>query len=423
MSTSITTAILPTPLPPVRLPLVLLKKARGTKLEVDPAVAEHFTPEELRAASEWQGEHPEVPAIKQGEKVYPDPITDKIQAELKRLNQRRVRVLNDANVDAREPVADHNEQTAEERAEKSATDDGEGLSGDDYDALIDSAADGIGLSGEIMARIQAASVAGRKKRRRDRSSERFMSAIDGYVEPYLAIQRGMSLGEAARTFGIADVQRHLADVEMWLSLCEQFPKFNRSTFLARLERAVEKRRRDEGIGAERAAAEKAAFNKPEEESAAKRRGSEWATIEHIPRVVSARKPPQAVNWDLPWSGQPSQPYRRTQEPRAQCVVDLVREPMVRLPPSLAITIPQSHTHDRRRELEQGLLFILETMPYCQHRCELVDAVDLALAGMRITEIASKLGVSSATVKRRLAEVNAACHENTVAKKKLNRSES
>jgi hypothetical protein len=54
----------------------------------------------------------------------------------------------------------------------------------------------------------------------------------------------MSLGEASREFDIAEIQSHLASVETWLCLIEFERGFNRDVFLARLERAVEKRRRD-----------------------------------------------------------------------------------------------------------------------------------------------------------------------------------
>jgi hypothetical protein len=98
------------------------------------------------------------------------------------------------------PFADPDEQTAEERAEleEPENDDGE-CSRDDYDVLIDSAADGMDLSGEIWDRLKAAE----HKPRRDRSPNRFMATLDGFIEPYLAVQGGMSLGEAARKFNVA----------------------------------------------------------------------------------------------------------------------------------------------------------------------------------------------------------------------------
>jgi hypothetical protein len=219
-------------------------------LQVNAAVASHFLPPEMRAASAWQARHPEIPAMGNFLKVFPDPVINKIHVELNRINDRRSgRVPKDADVVEREPFADPDEQTAEERAEleEPEDDDGEGSSRDDYDVLIDSAADGIDLSGEIWDRLKAAEY----QPRRDRSPDRFMAALDGFIEPYLAVKRGMSLGEAARTFNVAHIQQRLERVEMWLSLCEQLPRFNRGTFLNRLERAVEKRRRDARIGAER----------------------------------------------------------------------------------------------------------------------------------------------------------------------------
>lgn len=42
----------------------------------------------------------------------------------------------------------------------------------------------------------------------DRSEERYMSALDEFLEPFVAIQSGMSLGKAAKKYGIADIQRY-----------------------------------------------------------------------------------------------------------------------------------------------------------------------------------------------------------------------
>jgi hypothetical protein len=371
-------------------------------LQVNAAVASHFFPEEMRTASAWQGQHPEVPAVKDGPRVFPDPVIAKIHVELKRHNdRRRGSVPDDANVEEPEPIADTDEQTAEERAEleEPANDDG-----DDYDVLIDSAADGIDLSGDIWSRLKAAE----HKPRRDRSPARFMATLDGFIEPYLAVQRGMSLGEAARKFNVAHIEQRMERVEMWLSLCEQLPRFRRATFLNRLERAVEKRRRDAGIGAESAAAQRAALTKPPEEESTQKRGAEWATINHIPRVDGKTKKPEPKR-DQPWSGTPAQPYHRSVWTAAADARHEMAEP--KLP--LTIAISPSRKEQRKRQLEQCLLIILDEMPPSAHRRELVDVVDLAVAGMSIPKIARKVGISARTVKRRLDEVTkAACHKNT-----------
>jgi hypothetical protein len=375
-------------------------------LQVNAAVAAHFLPPEMRAASAWQAEHPEIPAMGNFLKVFPDPVINKIHVELKRINDRRSgRVPNDADVDEREPFADPDEQTAEERAEleEAEDDDGECSSRDDYDVLIDSAADGIDLSGEIWSRLKAAE----HKPRRDRSPDRFMAALDGFIEPYLAVQRGMSLGEAARKFNVAHIQQRLERVEMWLSLCEQLPRFNRGRFLNRLERAVEKRRRDAVIGAERAAAKREASTKLPEPESTQKRGAEWATINHIPRVDGKAKKPEPKR-DLPWSGAPAQPYRRDVWTAAVDARHEMAEP--KLP--LTIAISPSRKDQRKRQLDKGLLIILDEMPPSAHRVELVDVVDLAVAGVSIPKIASKLGISTRAVSRLLAEVAKAVKAET-----------
>jgi FixJ family two-component response regulator len=71
---------------------------------------------------------------------------------------------------------------------------------------------------------------------------------------------------------------------------------------------------------------------------------------------------------------------------------------------LTIAIKPSRKDQRKRQLEQGLLVILDTRPYSAHRTELVDVVNLAVAGMTIPKIARKLGISRRAVDRLLAEV-------------------
>jgi hypothetical protein len=67
-------------------------------------VASHFIPEEMRAASAWQARHPEIPAMGDFLKVFPDPVINKIHVELKRVSDRGSgRVPNDADVEEPEP--------------------------------------------------------------------------------------------------------------------------------------------------------------------------------------------------------------------------------------------------------------------------------------------------------------------------------
>jgi hypothetical protein len=195
---------------------------------------------------------------------------------------------------------------------------------------------------------------------------------------------------------------------MWLSLCEQLPRFNRGTFLNRLERAVDKRRRDARIGAERAAAKRDAFTKPPEGESPEKRGAEWATINHIPRVDGKTKKPEPKR-DLPWSGAPAKPYHRSEWTAAADARQEMAEP--KLP--LTIAISPSRKDQRKRQLEQRLLIILDEMPHSAHRSELVDVVNLAVAGVSIPKIASKLGISTRTVKRRLNEVTKAAKNGAV----------
>jgi DNA-binding NarL/FixJ family response regulator len=71
---------------------------------------------------------------------------------------------------------------------------------------------------------------------------------------------------------------------------------------------------------------------------------------------------------------------------------------------LTIAISPSRKDQQKRQLEQGILVLLDTMPYSAHRTELVDVVDLRVSGMSIPKIACKLGISTSTVNKRLAEV-------------------
>jgi DNA-binding NarL/FixJ family response regulator len=104
--------------------------------------------------------------------------------------------------------------------------------------------------------------------------------------------------------------------------------------------------------------------------------------------------------DLPWSGAPAQPYQRSAWTAAASARGEMAEP--KLP--ISIEISPSRKDQRKRQLEQGIGVLLDTMPHSAHRVELVDVVDLAVAGMSIPKIARKLGISTSTVNKRLAEV-------------------
>src|SRR5258708_36448467 len=100
----------------------------------------------------------------------------------------------------------------------------------------------------------------------------------------------MSLSRIETTYGIANIRLILDKVEQVLNQLErERPYFNRGYFLSKAKRAIEIRRRDAGVGAARAAAERAALAKPAEAESKEKRGAEWATIENIwiPRAVSA----------------------------------------------------------------------------------------------------------------------------------------
>jgi hypothetical protein len=371
MNSILTTALVPTiPLPvllpaPVVLPHVALTTRDTTtraKLDVDPAVAAHFRPVELDEAADWVKNHPDLPAAipQYGSVVYPDPAIAKINPELQRLSER--------------PVAP----------------------GDGY---------GPGFCEQVGALGEA--------EKRPSALELFMADSDEHLEPYLAFHDGMSLGQIVKKFGVADIRRVLDRME------EEFG--HRDRFLARAKRAVGIRRRDAGIGAKRAAEERAAFTKPPEPESTIKRGKEWASVEHIyvPRVATAPRSKPKVK-DLPWSGDPSPPSpvraavssaaAETNQKMSGKRPEVFERPAVVVP----TTILAGKRKNRKRQLEQGLLRILETMPHSPHRSGLVDVVDLAILGMSIPKIAQKLGLSSSSVDRRLREVKAACHKPVAA---------
>jgi hypothetical protein len=223
------------------------------------------------------------------------------------------------------------------------------------------------------------------------------------MEPYLAFRDGMSLSRIAKTYGIANVRLLLNTMERGLDKLD--PHLNRKQFLAKARTAVEIRRRDAGIGAERAAAEREAFTKPPEEESTQKRGAEWATVDSMQPVRPLRR--RLLKPDQPWSGGPPRPLHR---PVSTVTAAEVRHEMAEQEPAaesklpLTIAISPSRKEEQKRQLEQGLLVILDEMPYSAHRTELVDVVDLRVVGMSIPKIASKLGISTRSVNRLLAEV-------------------
>ncbi len=191
------------------------------------AVARHFSDQELREAAAFLSRHEaELPKAENGERVFPDALEKQIARELRRISEGRRPNL--------------------------SRDEDEGLhltlSEEDYEALAEAAPEtllGSQEMREVLSRIEAAAIASRHKPRRERSEDRFMATADEYVEPYFAVRNGMPLGEAAKTFNVADIRRHLDAVEQWLLMLEvAMPCFSRDVFLARLERAIEKRRND-----------------------------------------------------------------------------------------------------------------------------------------------------------------------------------
>ncbi len=153
-----------------------------------------------------------------------------------------------------------------------------------------------------------------------------MADADERLEPYFAFRDGMSLGRIATTYGIANVRLLLDTIERGLNQLEQEkPYFKREHFLTKAKRAVEIRRRDAGVGAALAAAEKAALAKPAEAESTEKRGAEWATIDHIwiPRAVRAAR--SSRKKDEPWIGdaKPRQTpeYVRNSCPESEPVAD------------------------------------------------------------------------------------------------------
>ena len=321
---------------------------------IDRSVARHFTPDELRQAAEFLAEHAcELPQAEKGARVFPDPLQKRIARELRRIAEgRRLNIARD----------EDNELTL-------------ALSEEDYDALVESAPESLYRSQEmheVMARIEAAAVASRHRHRRDKSVDRFMATADEYLEPYFAVRKGIPLGQAAKKFNVADIQAHVAAIERWLSQLEViFPQFDRDTFLARLERAIEKRRKDAirvrpvGIPRELRVRHKAMPNG--------RRSQSGFTSSISPVTTNPR------GYDL-----------RTPE----TVRALAR----------ALALPPTRAELRNRQLDRGLIAIQDAVPFDSRRSELVDIVDMSKLGITQPEIARRLGLSTSSVARRLALV-------------------
>src|ERR1700733_4977233 len=178
---------------------------RPLPIPITPAIARHFTQDELQAAGKFLAEHDwEIPKAQSGPIVFPDALQTQIARQLKLIAEgRRLNVTSDGdvelNLDAEFDPA---------------------LSDEDYESLIESAPESLHRSQqmqEVMARI---AVASGHQPRRNRSVDRYMATTDEYIEPYFAVRDGMSLGEAARKFNIVDIQAHMTAVEMWLSTLE-----------------------------------------------------------------------------------------------------------------------------------------------------------------------------------------------------------
>ena len=174
------------------------------------------------------------------------------------------------------------------------------------------------------------------------------------MEPYLAYRAGMSLNRIAQTYGIANIRLLLDTMEHGLDQLN--PYFDRDEFLAKARTALEIRRRDSGVGAERAAAAKKASTTPPEEESTQKRGAEWATIESTQPVRPQRR--RALKPDLPWSGMPAKPYQRGVWTAAANARHEMADPML----PMTIEIQPSRKEQRKRQLEQGLRVILDTMP-------------------------------------------------------------
>jgi Homeodomain-like domain len=342
---------------------------------VPPALARWFTPEERNEAEAFLVEHAdEIPKTLErwhnGPQVLPDWYQQRVHRELKRVTEERRRRLR--------PDKGPEELADEDQPKESEVPT---LSDEDYAALIDPATispSGVKAQGAVAARIEAAVTASRHKPRRDMSVDRFMATADEYVEPYFAVRQGMTLGDAARKFNVADIQRYLAAIEQWLARLEvELPRFNRAVFLARLERSVEKRRKD-----------------------VIRAGPVSIPRELRVRIAipdGCRNNAAAASHGLtlvtPGTTRPTGCRLRTPETDRALAV--------------ARTKPISRSELLNRQLDEGLIAIIEQTPHSPRRRELVMIVDMTLEGKTHSEIAKSLGISASTVGQRLREVRRA----------------
>lgn len=326
---------------------------------VNPAIARHFTSDELRDASTFLSEHrAELPQFDDGPRIFPDAYRQRVHRELKRITEEHKRGL-------RPDEGPESDSPLELQSETE-------LSDADYQLLVQSAADSFNrsrsIAEEIAGRIEAAWIASRRKPRRERSPDRFMATTDEYVEPYFAIRNGMSLGEVARKFNIPDMQAYMAAVEQWLSMLEvAFPRFNRNMFLARLERAVEKRRND--------AVRVGTVTLPRE-LRVRNSGPDIITVSNECRTNAG-----VMGQNLPGCS--------------------LRTPETERALAVARSLPPTPQERRSRELERGLIQLLEVIPFSDRSRELVRIVELAKEGKTRTAIARELGINPRTVARRL----------------------
>lgn len=366
---------------PVELPFVALEKPKrnAAKLHLVDGVARHFTEDEKQEAETWAAAHPEVPAADNGPIIYPDPYRAKVFRELKRIGEgeKGPEVFEgdftfDAGFDR--PEDDGPKEVPDEPVPASAA------------------------KNEIEARVEAADVARNGVAKADHSIERFLAGSDELLEPYFAFRDGMDLSKIVKRYGVANIRKILDTLERVLKKAEQErPYFDREYFLAKAKRAVGIRRRDTRIGAERTAAEKAALAKPAEPENTEKRGAEWATVDHIP-VPRAARTATPLRKDAPWAGDSKPAFRRAPFVRIaqDAKKDVAQAPVVK--------IHRTPKQKRRRELEQGLLVVLEEMPDSAVKRALVKVADLAVEGVTVANIAKRTGISVHKVKRCLREV-------------------
>ena len=394
-------AITPAAAPlPFELPRVALEKRRDVatetvlrgpqKLHLVDGVARHFTDDEKQEAKTWIAAHPEVPAADSGSIVYPDPYRAKVFRELKRLAEGGAGpeafegdFAFDAGFDR--PEADGPKEVPDEPLPESAA------------------------HKEIEARVEAAGVARNGVEKADHSIERFLAGSDDLLEPYFAFRDGMDLSRIVKLYGVANIRKILDTLERVLKKAEQErPYFDREHFLAKAKRAVAIRRRDAHVGGERAAAEKAALAKPAEPESTEKRGREWASIDHIvaPRAARTATP---LRKDAPWIGDAKAAFRQppfvriTQDENAK--KDTAQAPVVK--------IQRTSKQKRRRELERGLLFILEEMPDSAAKRQMVKVADLAVGGLTVAKIAKRTRISVRKVERLLREVREVARNHRV----------